>query len=69
MMAKCMGAVPKVLADDVLIVVTGRHMLRVFANTLNATHSYLQDLGARIAPTKSYNFASCTTAKKWLEDT
>ena len=36
---------------------------------LIATHSYLQDLGARHVPTKSYNFASSTTAKKCLGDT
>ena len=44
-------------------------MLKVFANTLNATHHYLQDLGARVAHTKIYIVASMATAKKFLADT
>ena len=52
LMAKTMGAVPKVLVDDVLIIAKGACMVRVYTKTLNATHQYLQDLGARMAPTK-----------------
>ena len=71
MMPKRMGAVPKVLANDVFIIVNGKHMLRVFAKSFRATHHYLQGFGSenRIAPTKSYIFASIATATKWLGDT
>ncbi len=48
----------KVLADDVLMVTEGKTMLRKFVDALNYTHQYLQDMGARVAPSKSFNFAS-----------
>ena len=59
----------KVLADDVLMVVKGRRMLRQFTKALDYTHQYLQDMGSRIAPAKSYNFASTVIGRKWLEET
>ena len=58
-----------ILADDVLIIGTGMKMLTRFAAALNATHKYLHHMGAKVAPDKSYNFASCVKAKKWLNDT
>ena len=57
-----------ILADDVLIVATGRHMVGHFTNALNATHDYLNRMGARVAPDKSHNFASHPKAKAWLND-
>ena len=68
-MAKAQGATPRVLADDVLIVAKGEDMLKVFARTLNATYEYLQAMGAKIAPNKSYNFASTKSARMWLRYT
>jgi hypothetical protein len=44
-------------------------MLSKFAKALNATHQYLHQMGAKVAPDKSYNFASCIKAKKWLAQT
>ena len=46
-----------ILADDVLIVATGKQMIGHFTNALNATHDYLNRMGARVAPDKSHNFA------------
>ena len=37
-LAECMGAAPKVLADDVRIIVKGPYMLGLFAKPLNTTH-------------------------------
>ena len=58
-----------ILADDVLIIATGMKMLSNFAKALNATHPYLHHMGAKVAPDKSYNFASCLKAKTWLSQT
>ena len=58
-----------ILADDVLILGTGVKMLSKFAGALNATHRYLHLMGAKAAPDKSYNFASCKKARNWLKET
>ena len=61
--------VAKVLADDVLIVAQGRRMLRQFTKALDYTHQFLQDMGSKVAPSKSYNFASTELGRKWLGET
>ena len=33
---------------------------------LDSTHAYLQSMGARVAPDKSFNFASNKVARDWL---
>lgn len=64
------GNKPRVLADDILVMTTGEeNMLHRFAAALDATHSYLIDMGAKIAPDKNSNFASTETARKWLKAT
>ena len=68
-MMKTMSVMPRVLADDVLLMTRGRNMLALFARALNATHAYLHAMGAKVASTKSYNFASVKTAREWLAAT
>ena len=63
------GVLCYLLADDVLILAHGPQMLDKFVNALDATHSYLQQMGATIAPDKSYNFASNDKASRWLQNT
>ena len=58
-----------ILADDVLILGTGIKMVSNFAKALDATHEYLHLMGAKVAPDKSYNFASCKKARGWLRTT
>ena len=58
-----------ILADDVLILARGDNMLGQFAKALNATHDFLQQMGAKVAPNKSYNFASGRKAATWLRET
>ena len=58
-----------ILADDVLMVAHGDAMTVNLAKAINKTHAYLHDLGARVAPDESYEFASTTAAKTWLADT
>lgn len=69
LVAKAMGARRKVFADDVLILVGGARMLERFAGTLNATHKFLHKMGARVAPSKSFNFASSKASRDWLHNT
>ena len=59
----------KVLADDVLLLARGTDMVRTFANALRDTHRYLIAMGAKVAPSKSFNFASCKLARDWLQET
>ena len=68
-MIKTLRVITKVLADDVMIVAKGKRMLASFANALGATHTYMQDMGSRIAPSKSFNFASTAKARVWLRET
>ena len=49
-----------IFADDVLTLATGKAMIGYYARALNSTHKYLQAMGARVAPPKSYN---CTNRK------
>ena len=68
MVKKITGISVYILADDVLIIAAGIKMLSKFAKALNATHQYLHQMGAKVAPDKSYNFASCLKARNWLTE-
>ena len=64
------GNFPKTLADDILLLTTGEERrLQRFAKGLDATHTYLLDLGAKIAPDKNLNFCSTSEGRKWLKQT
>ena len=41
-------------------------MLAKFAKAMDETHRFLKALGARVAPSRSYNFASNKIAREWL---
>jgi hypothetical protein len=69
LLAKSIGACPRILADDILLLVHGTGMIRRFTKGLTLTHQYLLDMGAKIAEGKSLNFASTITARKWLSAT
>ena len=68
-MEKAAGNDPQILADDILLLTWGKKMLHRFARGLKATHIYLEDMGAKVAPDKNYNFASTVTARNWLRKT
>ena len=42
------GVACSILADDVLILGTGRHMARNFAKALDATHTFLHNMGRKL---------------------
>ena len=58
-----------ILADDVLVLAEGATMVGRLAEALDATHEYLNDMGAKVEPAKSYNFASSKKAAVWLKQT
>ena len=61
-----MGAIPRILADDIMLLTTGPDHLELFTDTFTATHKYLQDLGSQIAPTKSLTFSTLASTRKQL---
>ena len=69
MIMRAAGMKATVLADDVLIVSAGNHMVGKLARALNMTHEYLHDMGAKIAPTKTFNFSNSQKARTWLHNT
>ena len=66
---KKVGATPKVLADDILVVASGNRCTAVYASALDLTHQYMEDIGAKVSIKKSFNFASHKAARKWLGTT
>ena len=69
-MQKANHNLPKILADDILLMTAGdtANVTR-FAKGLNETHIYLIDMGAKIAPDKNFNFASLAETREWLKKT
>ena len=63
---QALGVTARILADDIFLAGFGEQGHKVFQQALNATHQYLLDMGARIAPDKSYLFASHANVRQWL---
>ena len=57
---------PRVLADDILLIAAGNGHLGTIVKGIEATFQYLNDIGAKAAPAKSYAFSSSATAREWL---
>ena len=63
---KGMEVKPRILADDLQLICTGGDHLGNFKKGFDATHKHLEDLGAKLAPTKSITWSSCTASRDWL---
>ena len=50
---------PRTLADDILIIAGGHDHLNRAINAIEFTFVYLDDIGAKGAPKKSFSFSSC----------
>ena len=61
-----MGSTPRTLADDLLTTAAGPDHANLTISAVNATHTYLQNMGSRVATTKSVLFASTEDGKKTL---
>ena len=59
-------AVPRTLADDLLVYTTGSRALHLFRRALLATMHHLFDLGGRLAPKISKLFTTVHDYKSWL---
>ena len=57
---------PRILADDLQILSQGGTHLKHFEYAFNKTHKHIEDMGGRLAPTKSVTFASDETSRNWL---
>ena len=53
------GIICFILADNLLVLVEGADMVDRLAQALNSTHEFLNDMGAKVVPAKSYYFANC----------
>ena len=60
--------IPRMLADDLYIYSRGMHCVENLQHALNFTHEILHDMGAAVAPKKSYLFASSKDARTYLEN-
>ena len=65
-MVKTLGGVPRVLADDILVAAHGPAHLQTFASAFHSTLCYIQDIGATIAPDKSFLISTNRVTRKQL---
>ena len=61
-----LGALPRALADDLLLITTGPGALSRFAQAFQATADHLQCMGGKIASTKSTLFSNRSKVRTWL---
>ena len=59
---------PRILAYDLQIFTSGPRRLENLRYAFDLTHEHMEDMGAKIAPTKSVTFASNVTSRKWLRN-
>ena len=60
------GAVPRVLADDILVAASGDDHKSSFVEAFHATLQYIKDIGATVAPDKSYLISTNRVTRKSL---
>ena len=60
-------AKPRILADDILVFAQGAHHESTFKQAFDATHSFIEDLGAQLAPSKSSTFSTCKRTRARLK--
>ena len=63
-----MEVISRILADDLFIFYSGEEHLSKIEEAFDATHKHMEDMGAKVAPTKSVTFASNSTSRKWLKN-
>ena len=65
---RAVAVVPRILADDLQIFTSGPRHLENLRYAFDLTHEHMEDMGAKIAPTKSVTFASNITSRNWLRN-
>ena len=61
-----LGAIPRILADDLLILAWGKHHLQTMREAIDLTHDILQAMGATVAPKKSFIFSNIKKVRSWF---
>ena len=69
MLMKSMEAHPRVLADDIMVSISGADSFERFKPVFDATIKHCIDLRARVAPDKSFTFSSDKQVKAALNKT
>ena len=62
---KAIGATPRILADDLMLLTVGSLHVSKMHQAIDLTHEMLQDMGAKVAPKKSFIFSNMSAARKW----
>ena len=62
------NVIPRTLADDLLITASGKEHVDDLVKANNATHRFLEDMGAKVATHKSVLFASTIGSRKTLRN-
>ena len=62
-----LGAMPRTLADDVLLLTKGGRALNLFHEAFNQTIQHLYKLCGRVAPAKSLVFVTVSHHRQWLK--
>ena len=57
---------PRILADDLQIISTGTRHLEHFQYAFTKTHEHLEDMGAKVAPSKCVVFSTSPGRREWL---
>ena len=65
---QAMGVTPRILADDLLVIAHGPAHVVKAEEAIDRTHQMLQEMGAMVSPTKSYNFSSDEAMRRWLKE-
>ena len=60
------GAMPRALADDLLVTANGDQHESIYKKAFEATLEYVQDIGGKVAPDKSTAFSTNRTTRKKL---
>ena len=53
------GAMPRILAEDLFIFKSGKKHLEKLECAFDLTHEHIEDMGANIAPSKSITHSLC----------
>ena len=61
---RAMEAVPRSLADDLLVFAVGANHCEIVQKAYSATFCYLHTLGAKIAASKCFLFSTCSTTRR-----
>ncbi len=68
MQTRRLGAVPRVLADDILVFAQGDQHEKVFQQAFDNTHAYIAKIGGLLAPAKSTAFSTMRVTRQKLRN-